>query len=308
MIIFRDTPISFPGLGIENLDPPDGFTLFGTDFEIKFYGVIIAFGLLLAVLYCMKRSRTFGLTADNIIDVALVGVPCAVIGARLYYVLLYGTPFNQWLRIRDGGLAIYGGVIGAVVGFGLFSLTSKQRRERFLPSADVAGLGLLIGQSIGRWGNFFNREAFGSYCDNFLAMRLPEKCINGLADSPAVQLLRQKAVEGGYEGFVQVHPTFLYESVWNAAGLVLLHFLSKKRRFDGQVFLYYLAWYGLGRFFIEGLRTDSLMSGSLRTSQVVAIGSFVASIVTLIIILGFKKPNPANLLVNRMNSKSETEE
>lgn len=302
------TPISFPGLGIENIDPAEGFTIFGIDFEIKFYGLIIAFGLLLAVLYCIKRSKQFGLTSDNIIDVALVGVPCAIIGARLYYVILYGTPFDQWLRIRDGGLAIYGGVIGAVLGFGIFSLTSKERRNRFLPSADIAGLGLLIGQSIGRWGNFFNREAFGSYCDNILAMRLPEKCIRGLSDSPAVQELKQKAIEGGYEGFVQVHPTFLYESLWNAVGFVLIHFLSKKRRFDGQVFLYYLAWYGLGRFFIEGLRTDSLMSGSLRTSQVLALGSFILSIVVLVIILVFKKPDPDKMLVNRVTPKPETEE
>lgn len=307
MRFLEDTPISFPGLGIWNIDPPEGFTLFG-DFEIKFYGVIIAFGLLLAVLYCMKRSGLFGLTSDNVIDVALVGVPCAVVGARLYYVILYGTPFDQWLRIRDGGLAIYGGVIGAVLGFFLFSLTTKERRARFLPSADIAGLGLLIGQSIGRWGNFFNREAFGSYCDNFLAMRLPEKCIAGLADSPALQELKQKAIEGGYEGFVQVHPAFLYESLWNAVGLVLLHFLAKKRRFDGQIFLCYLAWYGLGRFFIEGLRTDSLMSGSLRTSQVLAIGSFGLSAIALIFLLVFQKPDPNKMLVNRITTKPETEE
>ncbi|MBR6826013.1 MAG: prolipoprotein diacylglyceryl transferase [Oscillospiraceae bacterium] len=307
MKVLEGTPISFPGLGIEAIDPPTGFTLFG-DFEIKFYGVIIAFGLFLAVLYCMKRSKAFGLTSDNIIDIALVGVPCAVVGARLYYVLLYGTPFNQWLRIRDGGLAIYGGVIGAILGVLLFSLTSKERRARFLPSTDVAGLGLLIGQSIGRWGNFFNREAFGSYCDNFLAMRLPEKCIRHLAEGPALQELRQKAIEGGYEGFVQVHPTFLYESLWNAVGFLLLHFLSKKRRFDGQVFLYYLAWYGLGRFFIEGLRTDSLMSGSLRTSQVVALVSLVLSVALILFTLFVKKPAPENMLVNRMTSKQETEE
>ena len=307
MRIFADTPIIFPGLGIE-IDPPKGFSLFGLDFEVKFYGVIIAFGLLLAVLYAMKRSKEFGLTSDNILDVALVGVPCAIIGARLYHVILYGTPVNQWLNIREGGLAIYGGVIGAVLGFGIFSLTSKERRSRFLPSADVAGLGLLIGQSIGRWGNFFNREAFGDYCDNILAMRLPEKCLAGLEEGPALQQLRQMAIEGGYEGFVQVHPTFLYESLWNAAGLVLLHFLSKKRRFDGQVFLYYLAWYGLGRFFIEQMRTDALMSGSFRTSQVVALVSFVVSVAIIVITLGFKKPDPANMLVNRNTLKNETEE
>ena len=308
MRFLEDTPISFPGLGIENIDPPTGFKLLGTNFDIKFYGVIIAFGLLLAVLYCMKRSKQFGLTTDNVIDIALVGVPCAVIGARLYYVLLYGVPVSNWLRIRDGGLAIYGGVIGAVIGFAIFSLTTKERRSRFLPSADIAGLGLLIGQSIGRWGNFFNREAFGGYCDNILAMRLPEKCIRGLAESPALQLLRDKAIEGGYEGYVQVHPTFLYESLWNGVGLILLHFLSKKRRFDGQIFLCYLAWYGLGRFFIEGLRTDSLMSGSLRASQVVALVSFVGAIAALLVISGAKKPDPKNMLANRIISNSETEE
>ena len=235
-------------------------------------------------------------------------MPCAVVGARLYHVILYGTPVSEWIRIRDGGLAIYGGVIGAVLGFAIFSLTSKERRSRFLPSADVAGLGLLIGQSIGRWGNFFNREAFGDYCDNIFAMRLPEKCLRGLADGPAIQELKQKAIEGGYQGFVQVHPTFLYESLWNAIGFVLIHFLSKKRRFDGQIFLCYLAWYGLGRFFLESIRTDALMSGSFRTSQVVALVSFVASVVTLIIILVFKKPDPDKMLVNRTTSNSETEE
>ncbi len=308
MRYLEDLPISFPGLGIENIDPPSGFNLFGAGFEIRFYGVIIAFGLFLAVLYCMRRSKEFGLTGDNILDVALVGVPCAIVGARLYYVLLYGVEFSRWLNIRDGGLAIYGGVIAAVLGVALFCLTSKKRRSRFLPSADIAGLGLLIGQTIGRWGNFFNREAFGSYCNNFLAMRLPDSCIRGLTESPALEELRQKAIEGGYEGFVQVHPTFLYESLWNAAGFVLLHFLSKKRRFDGQIFLCYLAWYGLGRFFIEGLRTDSLMSGSLRTSQVVALVSFVGAVALLLILGLWKKPDPANMLVNRNATKQETEE
>ncbi len=308
MRYLEDLPISFPGLGIENVDPPAGFDLFGTGFEIRFYGVIIALGLFLAVVYCMVRAKEFGLTGDNILDVALVGVPCAIVGARLYYVILYGVEFSQWLNIRDGGLAIYGGVIAAVLGFALFSLTSKARRSRFLPSADIAGLGLLIGQSIGRWGNFFNREAFGGYCDNFLAMRLPDTCIRGLAESPALQELRQKAIEGGYEGFVQVHPTFLYESLWNFAGLILLHFLSKKRRFDGQIFLGYLAWYGLGRFFIEGLRTDSLMSGSLRTSQVVALVSFVGAVGLLLFFALRKKPDPTTMLVNQNTTKQETEE
>ncbi|MBR4308050.1 MAG: prolipoprotein diacylglyceryl transferase [Oscillospiraceae bacterium] len=307
-LIPENTPISFPGLGIDQIDPPSGFTLFGSDFEVKFYGVIIALGVLMAVLYCMKRSKTFGLTSDDILNAAIIGVPSAVIGARLYYVLLYGTPFNQWLSIRDGGLAIYGGVIGAVLGYAVFSLTSRQRRRKFLATADIAGLGLLIGQFMGRWGNFFNREAFGSYCDNFLAMRLPEKCIRGLAEGPALELLRSKAIEDGYEGFVQVHPTFLYESLWNLVGFVLLHFLSKKRRFDGQIFLYYIAWYGLGRFIIEGLRTDSLMGGGIRASQVLALVSLLLSVGILVYVLITKKPNGNTMLVNQTTTETKTEE
>lgn len=290
-MFFDPEPISFPGLGIGEINPPDGFSIFG--FDIKFYGVIIAFGVLMAALYACRRAKEFGLTADDIYNCVLIGVPCAIVGARLYYVLLYGTPFNEWLNIRDGGIAIYGGVIGAVTGVGVFSLFNKERRKKFLPCADMAGLGLLIGQSIGRWGNFFNREAFGSYCDNIFAMRLPESCLNGLSDSAVIEL-REKAIDG----FVQVHPTFLYESVWNAVGLVLLHFLSKKRKFDGQVFLYYAAWYGLGRMWIEGLRTDSLMGGSLRFSQVVAIVSVIVSVALLVWIL-LRRPNPEKMLVNQ---------
>ena len=290
-MFFDPEPISFPNLGIGEIDPADGFSLFG--FDIKFYGVIIAFGVLMAALYACRRAKEFGLTADDIYNCVLIGVPCAIVGARLYYVLLYGTPFNEWLNIRDGGIAIYGGVIGAVTGVGIFSLFNKERRKKFLPCADMAGLGLLIGQSIGRWGNFFNREAFGSYCDNLFAMRLPESCLTGLSDAAVIEL-REKAIDG----FVQVHPTFLYESVWNAVGLVVLHFLSKKRKFDGQVFLYYAAWYGLGRMWIEGLRTDSLMGGSLRFSQVVAIVSVIVSLALLVWIL-LRRPNPENMLVNQ---------
>ncbi len=302
MRLLEGTSISFPGLGIGEIDPVDGFSIFG--FEIKFYGIIIACGVLLAVLYCARRAKHFGLTFDDILNDVLIGVPCAIVGARLYYVILYGTPFSQWLNIRDGGLAIYGGVIGAVLGVGIFSLTSKERRAKFLPNADIAGIGLLIGQSLGRWGNFFNREAFGGYCDNFLAMRLADSSrFNGLT---GIDELRQKAIEGGYAGYIQVHPTFFYESVWNLLGIFLLHYLSKKRRFDGQLFLCYLAWYGLGRMIIEGMRTDSLMSGSIRTSQLLAAVSLVVSLGLMLYILAVKKPDPKNMLVNR--AKQETEE
>ena len=202
-------------------------------------------------------------------DVALVGVPCAVIGARLYYVILYGVPFSQWLNIRDGGLAIYGGVIAAVLGFAIFSLTSKARRSRFLPSADVAGLGLLIGQSIGRWGNFCNGEAYGGVVAEgsplyFLRMGISPHNIEGV------------------NGMAYVHPTFFYESMWNLIGFTLIHFLYKKKKFDGQIVLMYITWYGFGRMLIEGLRTDSLYVGVFRISQVVGFVCFVCGSVALI--------------------------
>ncbi len=297
MRLFSESTIGFPNLGIGDFNPPDGFTLFG--FEIKFYGIIIAAGLLLAVLYAMRRAKEFGLTSDDILDIVLVGTPCGVIGARLYYVLSNGTPIDQWINIRDGGLAIYGGVIGAVGSVVLFSLLSKKRRRKLLPCIDVAGIGFLIGQAIGRWGNFFNREAFGDYTDGLFAMRLSADRLNALADSAQKTLLQDKMAGG----FIQVHPTFLYESVWNAVGFVLLHFLSKKRKFDGQVFLYYLVWYGLGRVYIEGLRTDSLMLGSFRISQLLAGATCLLALAILIYMLMIKQPTGEKLLVNRIASE-----
>ncbi|MBQ3355553.1 MAG: prolipoprotein diacylglyceryl transferase [Oscillospiraceae bacterium] len=285
------SPISFPGLGIE-VDPPAGFTIPGTSFEIRFYGLIIAIGVLLAVIYAVRRSREFGLTKDDIYNLVIVGMPCAIIGARLYYVIFEwdrffgpGTNWYDFLNIRRGGLAIYGGVIGSALAIVLFCLCSKKRRSKLLPYFDITGLGLLIGQAVGRWGNFFNREAHGG---------------------PATNILRMGIVEDGT--LMYVHPTFLYESVWNLAGLILLHFLSKKRRFDGQVFLCYLAWYGLGRAWIEGLRTDSLWWGDFRVSQVLAAASCLIAVGILLYILLVKRPDPQKRLVNRVSAQADTPE
>lgn len=281
MIHFDTSPISFPGLGIE-VNPSEGF--FIGNFEIKWYAVIIACGILLAVLYALHRCKEFGLTSDDIYNIVLLGIPSAIIGARAYYVIFEweyyfgaGIPWYKCLMIRDGGLAIYGGVIGAVLAATIYCLTSKRRRAKLLPYLDIAGLGLLIGQAVGRWGNFFNREAHGGETTSFLRMGL---------------------IESGQQIFV--HPTFLYESVWNIVGLILLHFLSKKRKFDGQVFLYYLAWYGLGRAFIEGLRTDSLYIGTFRVSQLLAAVTCIVSVGVLIYVLAFKRPDPQKMLVNRV--------
>lgn len=286
MLRFDTSPISFPGLGIE-VNPSEGF--FIGNFEIKWYAVIIACGMLLAVIYAMRRCKEFGLTSDDIYNIVLIGIPSAIIGARAYYVIFEwehyfgaGIPWYKCLMIRDGGLAIYGGVIGAVLSAMIYCLTSKRRRAKLLPYLDIAGLGLLIGQAVGRWGNFFNREAHGGETESFLRMGL---------------------IEGGRQ--IYVHPTFLYESVWNLIGLLLLHFLSKKRKFDGQVFLYYLAWYGLGRAFIEGLRTDSLYIGSFRVSQLLAAVTCLVSVGILLYMLAFKRPDPKAMLVNRAAASAQ---
>lgn len=284
MSFSNTSPITFPGLGIE-VDPTDGFTVPGTDFVVKWYGVIIAVGVLLAVLYAMRRCKEFGLTGDDILNALIIALPAAILGARLYYVIFYETPWRDFFRIRQGGLAIYGGVIGSLLALSIYYLTSKKRREKMLPCFDISGIGLLIGQTIGRWGNFFNREAHGGETDCFLRMGL---------------------IENGKQ--IYVHPTFLYESVWNLVGFVLLHWLSKRRKFDGQVILYYVIWYGLGRAWIEGLRTDSLYWGSLRVSQILAMASCVLASALLLYILLRKRPSGEAMLVNREAAAQKAED
>ena len=276
------TTISFPGLGIE-LNPPSYFEL--GPLTVHFYGVIIAFGLMLAVVYGLRRCKQFGLTQDDLLDGVLWIVPVAILCARLYYCIfqwdLYKDNPISILYIWEGGLAIYGGVIGAALGIIVFCLIKKISIGAVL---DLVALGFLIGQSIGRWGNFFNREAFGAVTDSFFRM--------GLTDA---------------FGFTEYfHPTFLYESVWNAIGFVALHFLSKKRLFDGQIALGYAAWYGLGRAMIEGLRMDSLYWGSFRVSQVLAAVSFVAAMIVLCIKL-FRHNGSADLFVNRVAAAEAAE-
>lgn len=219
--------ISFPLFGLE-MNPPRGFSV--GPLYIHFYGVIIALGLVLAVVYACRRCTQFGIKEDDILDGVLWVTPFAIICARAYYCIfswdMYRDNPISVLYIWNGGLAIYGGVIGAVIGVCVFCRVKKIRIPALL---DLVSLGFLIGQCIGRWGNFFNREAFGA--STLTALRM------GLYNT----------LTGTVEYY---HPTFLYESVWNLAGFVLLHFLSKKRTFDGQVALGYAAWYGLGRTFI----------------------------------------------------------
>jgi phosphatidylglycerol:prolipoprotein diacylglycerol transferase len=272
--------ISFPLFGDQFvINPPTYFNIFGM--TIYWYAVIIALGFILAMLYILKRRNEFGLTQDNILDMFIICVPSGIIGARLYYVIFNPANYfgpGKWLNIfntREGGLAIYGGVIAAVIAVIVYSRKKKIPTAVFL---DVGALGLLIGQAVGRWGNFMNREAYGG---NTV---LPWK-MGLISDSETLY----------------VHPTFLYESLWNIVGLILIHIFTKKyRRYDGQAFLLYLAWYGFGRFWIEGLRTDSLylFSTNIRISQLVAVLTFGAA-VYILTRQKLRKKMPAALFVNK---------
>ena len=278
------TEISFPSLGLV-LNPSS--TLSIGPLTIHYYGLIIACGLILAVVYACRRCGQFGISADDLTDGVLWVTPFAIICARLYYCIFswenYADDPISILYIWEGGLAIYGGVIGAAVGIIVFSKIKKIKIPMLL---DLVSLGFLIGQAIGRWGNFFNREAFGAETDTWLRMGL------------------KSAVSGNVTYY---HPTFLYESVWNIIGFLLLHKLSKKRRYDGQIALGYAAWYGLGRAFIEGLRTDSLYWGSIRVSQLLAAVSCFAALAVLVW-QSFKPHAPADLFVNQVAAKKAAAE
>ena len=278
------TEISFPSLGL-TLNPPRGLEI--GSFSIYYYGIIIALGMVLAVFYATRRSKEFGIREDDLLDGVLWVTPFAIVCARAYYCIFtwenYAENPLSVFNIREGGLAIYGGVLGAAVGVAVFC---KVRKIRLTALLDLAALGFLIGQSIGRWGNFFNREAFGAETASFLRMGLMNR----------------------YTGQVTYyHPTFFYESVWNAAGFLLLHRFSKKRQYDGQVALLYAAWYGLGRTFIEGLRTDSLYLGPFRVSQLLAAISCVAALSVLVYRMR-KEQDPAKLYVNVVAEKEANEE
>ena len=277
--------ISFPGVGLEV--NPDRVLQIGS-FSIHYYGLIIAIGLALAVIYGLRRKKTFGLTEDHILDGALLIVPFAIICARLYYCAFSWDSFKDdpisMLYIWNGGLAIYGGVIGAALGIVVYC---KVRKISLGATLDLVALGFLIGQAIGRWGNFMNREAFGAPVSEnyFLAMGLFNRYL------------------GEYQYF---HPTFLYESLWNVVGFVALHFLSKKRQYDGQIALGYVAWYGLGRAIVEGLRTDSLWWGPFRVSQLLAAVSCIVAVAVLLV-QAFRVHDRESLFANKVAAKAAAE-
>lgn len=270
--------IYFPhlGIGIEQLK--NSVSVFG--FRIAYYGIIIGIGMLLGTLVASHDYQRRGRKADDIQDFAIYGIILSIIGARIYYVAFEWSYYSQHLgeiiNIRQGGLAIYGGVITAFVSCLVFT---RLRKISFPDMADSGVLGLILGQAIGRWGNFFNAEAFGGFTNSFLCMRIRESIVNpNMLNTDVIS----NAVNVGGVDYIQVHPTFLYESCWNLCVFAFLCFMSRRKRFDGQVALCYLGAYGLGRFFIEGLRTDSLLLWGTN----IAVSQALSFCLVLIAVLG----------------------
>ena len=273
------------GIGIEKLQ--NSISVFG--FSIAFYGIIIGIGMLLGMSVATKDYGKHGHKVEDIQDFALIVIILGVIGARLYYVIFEWEYYSKHLmeipNIRQGGLAIYGGVLTAIATCIVFC---KKRKLQFLPMADSGVIGLILGQAIGRWGNFFNAEAFGGYTDSLLAMRIKESIVNpGMLNSNVLANLQY--ISG--TSYIQVHPTFFYESVWNLSVFAFLYFYSKKKSYGGQIFLFYLMLYGFGRFFIEGLRADSLMffGTNIAVSQMLSLFLFVISIIAQVLLYAKKK-------------------
>ena len=298
MTALKDMPISFPGLFGDWEFNPDPVAIH-IGHGIYWYGIILAVAMLAGLLLCMKQSKHYGLTEDNVMDLVLWSVPLCIVGARLYYVLFYldlyrnedgSLNWGNMIAVWDGGLAIYGAVImGVLVAF----FYTRHKKIKFGAMADLAVMGLLLGQVIGRWANFINREAFGA--ETTLPWRMQ------LWDTPLTT--------------IEVHPTFFYESLWNLIGLLLILFvISKGRRFDGENTWFYFLWYGLGRAWIEGLRTDSLylfdwtiMGQPIRVSQALSIVMVIVAVCVLVYQIGFRKHSPDELLVNQVAAAKAAE-
>ncbi|MBQ2276701.1 MAG: prolipoprotein diacylglyceryl transferase [Lachnospiraceae bacterium] len=277
--------INFPNLGIKLHNIGEGISIFG--FEIKYYGIVITLGFILAYFLTRAEAKRTKQDPEIYLDYLLCMILPAIIGARLYYVIfswdLYKDNPIQVFNIRGGGLAIYGGIIAGVITLIVFCMVRKQK---FLVMADTIVMGLLVGQIMGRWGNFFNREAFGGFTDGLFAMQIPVSD----ASYTTTELL-EKAVQIGGETYIQVHPTFLYEGLWNLGILLFLLWFRKRKRITGEMFYIYGVLYGLGRFFIEGLRTDQLLIfGKIPVSQIVAVACMV--VFTTLLIQGRIKNKP----------------
>lgn len=284
--------IDFPNLGIYLHNVPKGFTIFG--FEIALYGVIIGIGVLAGILLAAKVAKATGQDADVYWDFAIYAVIFSIIGARIYYVIfmwdMYRDDLLSIFNIRQGGLAIYGGVIAAFITLFVYAKLKKQNAFRM---ADTGVTGLILGQVIGRWGNFTNREVFGEYTDNLFAMRLP---IEAVRRSDISESIAAHITEG--VNYIQVHPTFLYESLWNLCLLVVVLLYWKHKKFEGEIALLYLGGYGLGRAWIEGIRTDQLFipGTQLPVSQLLGLLLFAGAVICDIVVR-IREKNKKNLLL-----------
>lgn len=297
--VMHDSPIAFPGLFGDWT-----FTASSKAIDIGggvyWYGIIIALGVVLATLFCMRQKEKYGITEDNLFDCLLMGIPAGIIGARIYYVIFYLDLFRNadgslnWgevIAIWDGGLAIYGTVIGVLI---VVFVYTRVKKISFFALTDLMMMGLLIGQAVGRWGNFMNREAFGAETDIFCRMQLT---------------LRTGEL-------IEVHPTFLYESLWNIVGLlIIVFFVQKYREFDGEVTWFYFLWYGFGRFWIEGLRTDSLylfgweiFGQPIRVSQAVSVVMVLVAAFMLFYNIKLHPHKKEELFVNVLAARKAAEE
>lgn len=286
-----DWNINFPHLGIYLEHVGKSISIGG--FTIAYYGIVIGIGIIGGLMLVQWQARRTGQDPEMYLDLAMIAVVLSIIGARVYYVVfawdMYKDDLLSIFNIRNGGLAIYGGVLTAIATVFVFA---KVRKQPFGLLTDTAGLGLILGQVVGRWGNFFNREAFGGYTDNLLAMQLP---VSAVRRSDISADLAAHIMNVGGIDYIQVHPTFLYESLWNLCVLLFLIWYSPKKKFHGEVFCLYLLLYGIGRFWIEGLRTDQLIffGTGLAVSQMLAVAMVVVS-------LGI-------ILVGRKHRKAETQ-
>jgi phosphatidylglycerol:prolipoprotein diacylglycerol transferase len=274
--------IAFPNLGIYLTNVPKSFSVFGI--QIALYGLIIGIAIVCGVLMAVKIAKIEGLNPDIIWDFAIYAVIFSVIGARIYYVVfswdLYKNDLLSIFNTRQGGLAIYGGVIAAFITLFVYSKIKKLSPFQI---GDCGVYGLVLGQIIGRWGNFFNREAFGTYTDSIFAMRLPVEAVR-FRDMAQSHIDAMTAM--GDVNFIQVHPTFLYEGIWNFGLLTVMLLYHKRKKYNGQMCLFYLGGYGIGRFFIEGLRTDQLLvpGTNIAVSQMLGIVMFIAAVAANIFI------------------------
>ena len=250
-----DMEINFPNLGIYLDHVGKNISIFG--FSIAYYGIVIVTGMMIAIWIAQREAKRTGQNPEQYLDLAMIGIAAGILGARIYYVIFawdyYKDDLLSIFNIRQGGLAIYGGIIGACIAVVIYS---RKKKQNFSLLMDTASMSIVFGQIMGRWGNFFNREAFGDYTNNMFAMQLPVSAVR--ANEITQKMWDHVVTVNGVE-YIQVHPTFLYESLWNVGVLLFLFWFRKRKKFNGEVFLMYLIGYGLGRIWIEGLRTDQLL-------------------------------------------------